>query len=261
VFDAEWDLGIVVDACRFDLFSEVYSEYDCFESLAPRRSLASVTPNWMRRTFVEAVSDDLSRTTYVCGNPYSDEFAPSDRFATLREPWRTGWSRSEGTLPPRRVTDRAIDVGRRDDPDRLLVHYMQPHYPFVGGQRLGEGVHPSSTDGDLRDVWTNLDLGLVSERAVWRAYRDNLRFVLDEVELLLENVDADRAIVTSDHGNALGEWGVYGHPGDIAIDALRVVPWVEATASDSNTHDPDVGPDTGVTASVTDRLESLGYSR
>lgn len=35
---------------------------------------------------------------------------------------------------------------------------------------------------------------------------------LDEVEKIVRNSEGN-IIIISDHGNALGEWGLYGHPG------------------------------------------------
>lgn len=34
---------------------------------------------------------------------------------------------------------------------------------------------------------------------------------LDEVETVIENL-LGKVVVTSDHGNGMGEWGVYAHP-------------------------------------------------
>jgi len=37
----------------------------------------------------------------------------------------------KGNTPPRYVTDRAIEIGRTESYDRLIVHYFQPHSPWV----------------------------------------------------------------------------------------------------------------------------------
>lgn len=47
--------------------------------------------------------------------------------------------------------------------------------------------------------------------------------MLEEVELLLNNIEAEFVAFTADHENAVWEMGIYGHS-NVPIDALRVVP-------------------------------------
>lgn len=76
---------------------------------------------------------------------------------------------------------------------------------------------------------------------LWDRYLDNLRLVLGEVEHLLGNVDADRAVVTADHGEAFDKWGFYEHPVGWPLPAAKRVPRVEATVTDRGTRDPSPG--------------------
>jgi hypothetical protein len=162
------------------------------------------------------------------------------------------------------VTDRAIDAARRHDPDRTIVHYMQPHHPFVGESDLGGQYTPdpfgrdNDGEGAARTVWDALRRGEVERAAVERAYRENLRYVLDEVAVLVENVDAERAVLTADHGNAIGEWGIYGHPIGFPHPSVRRVPWAETTATDERTRIPEVERG-GEVGDVEERLAALGY--
>ena len=100
--------------------------------------------------------------------------------------------------------------------------------------------------------------GKIDRERYWSAYRDNLRAVLDDVELLLSNLDAETVVLTADHGDALGEWGIYDHPVGCLHPAVSKVPWVETTAEDTGDYEPsDVRE--GDETSVEDRLRSLGY--
>jgi glucan phosphoethanolaminetransferase (alkaline phosphatase superfamily) len=86
--------------------------------------------------------------------------------------------------------------------------------------------------------------------------------VLDDVELLLENLDAETVVISSDHGNAIGEWGLYGHPTHVPLSCLVDVPWYRTTAEDIRTHEPESrDPDQEPLTSeeVKDRLADLGY--
>jgi chemotaxis signal transduction protein len=95
---------------------------------------------------------------------------------------------------------------------------------------------------------------------IWEAYIENLRYVLDSVEILLENIDAGKVVITSDHGNAMGEWGVYEHPLGVPIDSVKNVPWYETTAIDNGTRTPASSEREYTDDSeVESQLKSLGY--
>jgi hypothetical protein len=77
--------------------------------------------------------------------------------------------------------------------------------------------------------------------------------------VFLDNADAETVLITADHGNALGEWGLYGHAGGMPTSAMRDVPLVETTASDSGTYEPEVEPETTSEESLKEKLRDLGY--
>jgi len=81
------------------------------------------------------------------------------------------------------------------------------------------------------------------------------------VELLLKNVDAEQVAITADHGEAFGEYGFYHHPVACPLSCVREVPWVETTATDTESLRPTAPhpESTLTTANVEDRLAELGY--
>jgi hypothetical protein len=259
VYDRDWDLLIIVDACRLDLMREVAPGYDYIDHIAPFRSLDSMTLLWMQKNFVPAYADEMAETAYVCGNPFSAEALDPDDFLALDEVWEYVWE-DPGTVPPRAITDRTITAAREHDPDRLIVHYMQPHCPFLSRPGLTQGKRLDKFGNqEWDDVWQKLRAGRLSREEVWAGYRENLELALDDIGLLLENVDAEHAVITSDHGNALGEWFVYGHPPTMPMDCLRVVPWVETTAVDRGTHVPETVAQTSEETDREEQLAALGY--
>jgi len=273
IYDAEWDVLIILDACRADLFrSVVAANPDRFDfiqrgQLTCRRSLESATRPWMRRTFGPDV-DGVGETQYVVGNPWSAHELTADWFAELTEVWADSWDETHGTLLAADVTDAALAASEDlaiDSDERLLVHYMQPHCPFVEATALST---PKATDGFAtaaeRDVWERLQDGEFDSQDVWDGYRSNLLHALEEVDRLLSGIDAPNVVVTSDHGNALGEYGLYGHPESMPFDCLRTVPWLETTGEDTGEHDSDersvqTTADQASAATVESRLEALGY--
>jgi len=86
-----------------------------------------------------------------------------------------------------------------------------------------------------------------------------LQWVLDDVKLLLENIDAKRVVISADHGEAFGEFGVYRHHAGSLHPKIRWVPWVETTANDNGTYEPGFDSDKADTRSVDEALKALGY--
>lgn len=275
IYSEEWDLLIVLDACRVDLLESVADDYEFITSVDTVRSRGSLTTEWLSRNFTTEHLDDVRRTTYVTSTPHSQtvfreksmltselpvpipyptpDAVDLEDFAHLEEVWRYDHDGDHPVVPPREVTDATIQHAR-DGYDRLVTHYMQPHEPFIADKAPVTG-----DEFDELNVWDAMSAGSVSREAVWRSYVANLRYVLDEVELLLNNVDADSVVITADHGNAMGEWGnVCGHPFGWPAPEVRVVPWVETTATDEMTYVPEE-KHREESENVREQLESLGY--
>jgi hypothetical protein len=262
IYDFDWDVCIILDACRYDLMTEVADQYEFLNTVEQRRSVDSMTPAWMRRTFVEERVEEMAETYYLCANPFSEEILDEEDFAELDEIWKYAWDDDTETVLPETVTDRCINISRERDPERLLVHYIQPHWPFVPAMDLtkGSGLRPVEFGGyNKSEVWERLRRGEVSSDEVWDGYRDNLTCALDSVEILLENLEAKSVVITSDHGNAFGEYGVYGHPMHMPLDSLRTVPHVRTTAVDRETRQPETIETIVASDDIKGELEALGY--
>jgi hypothetical protein len=167
------------------------------------------------------------------------------------------------TVPPRSVTDVGIDTWRSRkelDLDRIVLHYMQPHVPFRSQPNWfsdfqGEGKFGSS-------VWWRLCDKSIPFDSFWKAYADNLRWVLEDLDLLMKSVDGTIR-VTADHGNAAGERGIYGHPAGVPVPAIREVPWFSIGADDTGEYEPKMTADTVPVieseTEVREQLQALGY--
>jgi len=260
IFSKNWELCIILDACRYDLLIEVADEFDFLKSVDSLNSVDSMTKHWIKKTFIKSYSEEIESTVYITGNPFArniDTPEPDD----IVHVWKWGWDDDVGTVLPETITDETIYYFRNNDVDRAIVHYMQPHIPFLKYD-ISDPKKPNNFGGDGcvgRNVWDELRDGLLEEEKIWSAYQNNLRVVLNDLEVLLENVDANRAVITSDHGNAFGEWGLYGHPMHMPIPALRKVPWVETVAKDENIYSPDINKRRTRSTDVNEQLKRLGY--
>ncbi len=264
VYEREWDVLVVLDACRADLLQSVAPEFDFLGDVDTLRSVGSSSSEWLENTFEG--NPETGRTVMVTGNTWTDRYLTADAFGALDEVWKYAWDDDLGTVPAEAITDRAIALAREREPDRLVVHYMQPHHPFVPEPLSGDdGMARTGSHSSESNPWILLRRGDVSAEAVWSAYEANLRYVLPEVATLVEDV-AGRVAITADHGNLFGEWGLYGHPMHTPVPALLTVPWVETAGGGQETYTPSRTPPEPLPVSRIygadtdrDRLEALGY--
>lgn len=290
IWQHDWDVFVVLDACRVDALCELAAsgEFEFLprpDAIETTTSVGSATAEWMNATYAPTYAADCAHTAYVSANPhtasdhggYANLPLESDAFALLDEVWKTEWC-TDGTptVHPRPVTEHAVATWRRRetiDADRLIVHYMQPHRPYRSFEYEG-GRHPDETTVGAAEATAGRDQGLwdqnyweafvrgeLDRETIWRAYLDNLRWVLEDLSVLVENVTG-RVVISADHGEAFGEWGVYEHPPRSPVPVLRKVPYVSIEATDEESIDPDppILAERDVDESTRqDRLRSLGY--
>lgn len=127
-------------------------------------------------------------------------------------------SGSTTCFPPDLVTAKAIEISREREPDRLIVHYMQPHTPYIS-EAIDRGKLYEYENSPFNYLKGGGDKSLV-----WDSYLKNLELALDSVETLLCNIDSDKTVITADHGELFGEWGLHSHIYGIPHPNLRSVP-------------------------------------
>lgn len=234
----EWDQLIILDGCRLDTFER----HNTIEgSLETRISKGAKTAHFLERNFSGASHPD---TVYVTANPMHrvDRWCDVDLdrvFHEVVDVWATEWDEELGTVRPETMVEATLRARERFPERRLISHFVQPHYPFIGplGQELdhsgirGKGLVEEGRLGDERGIWEALENGDFSVREVRAAYEENLELTLPHVEELIEAFDGT-TVVTSDHGNHFGEFAkpfptrLYGHPDDFRTPELVGVPWL-----------------------------------
>jgi hypothetical protein len=222
--DAEWDNLLILDACRYDLFERTSTLPG---ETVPVLSRGSATEEFLRGNFDGRTRLD---TVYVTASPmlHRNRDEIDVRFHEVIDVWQDdGWDEQYRTVLPETVLEATLDAAERFPDKRLLVHFIQPHYPFLGP------TGREHFDLDRLDFqWDDLRTGdpAVPEGAVRRAYEENLQEVLPFVEDLLFELDG-RTVVTADHGQMFGERlfpipiREYGHPSGIYTEELVKVPW------------------------------------
>lgn len=263
IYSRDWDVVVILDACRADSLQTVASEYAWLPDSVPTLwSVGGTSTEWMGNTFTDAYAEEIADTAYVTANPYSHDHIDESQFAFVDEVWKDGWDHDIGTVPAETVTERAVSAARTRDPTRLIVHYMQPHFPSVPDPIGGAiSLDEFGDDENVVSFWDRIRSGRIGIKRARASHLANLRYVLDSVDDLRQNVDARKAIVSADHGECFGEWGYYGHPRNKPIPSVRRVPWVEIEMRDSGTIDTAVEYTNEQTsmAGVDERLRDLGY--
>jgi hypothetical protein len=182
-----------------------------------------------------------------------DEFAIVDHVWKLKQNAKSNYYHT-----PEIVTDRAVDTARNYQLQRLIVHYMPPHTPFEGlARQESRPMHEWE-----RRPGEAFESGEKSMADFYEAHKHNLRLVLNEVQILVDNVEAEKILITADHGDALGEYNKFGHPWGHIHPKVKIVPWVTTSGQDtgeykshySHTSTSEVAYD-----EVISNLQNLGY--
>lgn len=254
IYEHEWDICLILDACRPDLLKEVADQYAYLpDDIETTHSVAPNSDYWMERTFVtDEFEKERQNTVYISGNTFSDMVPIEEHLGEVDHMWKYATDQSSGTIPPQPISDSVISRYRNNPQQKIVAHYMQPHNPFAGSDIEFD------VDESAQPIWKHLQYNNVTESSVWEGYKQNLRWVLDRIkQTVMRSVNAD-ILITADHGNAFGKYGIYGHPQGVEIDAIRDVPKVFAYAEDTEEYQPsDWARQQNTT--VDEMLENLGY--
>lgn len=217
----EWDNLIILDACRHDMYEEVTGK-----NVEKRVTQASTSEEYVEKTFAEG---DFSDMVYVTGNGFlTDEMMEKsigreDIFEAKYEPVRHDWDEDFGHVLPESISRDARSAEKFFTDKRKILHFMQPHAPFYGYD-FGGNKENFSQSAVKDKAYVQAELGWISREEIIQAYKDNLEFVLEEVRGLIEDLEG-KTVITADHGELLGENGLFGHPRGSDAKALREVPW------------------------------------
>ena len=296
ILEEEWDYLIVLDACRYDYFEQMYREFFNAGVLLKKISLGSGTSDWLRNNF-----NHWSETVYITGNPMIcstrsvNRFNAKRHFLRVYDIWHTHWNEKLHTVEPNILTEQAIEITKKHPGKRVIVHYMQPHEPYLTCQsteqfdsakklfnrfkRVYNGVFLLMTCLQIYDPvsrWRFFKLLLIKpphqmywvlkeggSEALRKYYEENLRCVLAAVKKLVEQLDG-RIVVTADHGEMLGEKGLYAHWSDSQEPILREVPWLvidkrRKARTEVSTESEQIETTEVTKEEVAEKLRALGY--
>lgn len=286
VMSEKWDYMIILDACRYDYFEQAYREY--FKGqLSKKISIGSSTDEWRSKSF-PGFYDDV---VYISANPQFSAtsevygFCAGDHFHKVHQIWKSDWNYEKATVLPEVLTEAAVRIINNAGGKRAIVHYLQPHAPYLvlDAQTRGfakylvadkDSVANAVEDANLQKVRDEIEelkrvnpvkrallkgltkllkaCNLSGNRPDWalrrllrmppeapmeaalrhcgphglkEAYKANLEMVLAQAAELSKHLSG-RIVITSDHGELLGEKKCYSHPSGSLNPVLIEVPWL-----------------------------------
>jgi len=231
ILEEQWDYLIILDACRYDIFKKVNKIPGC---LSKRISAGTHTVEWSKNVF----SGNLDDIVYVSANPQVSNIklkktiGSANAFFHLENVWDWGWDDQLSTVHPLQVNEAVSKLRIRYPGKRMIIHYIQPHSPYIGEPNL---QHREVNEKiPLFRWWQNqIKSGELTTEQFKKAYTGNLELVLKYVDELIRELEG-RIIITSDHGEAFGELGIYAHPPMMNMKVLLEVPWLIVEKTNKN---------------------------
>jgi hypothetical protein len=91
IYDEDWDICIILDACRVDALRILSSEYEFLNDIGVKMSVGSSSKEWMVNTFRYSYKEDINNTVYLPGNGWAKEvLSDNPKFAK--------WTVTEGVI-------------------------------------------------------------------------------------------------------------------------------------------------------------------
>jgi len=194
IVEEDWDNLIILDACRYDSFENLYRDYLPDGKLEKRRSRGSSTLDWLKNNFTGKYD-----ITYISANPHINSYGiplsklnkncsyswkATEHFSKIIDVWNLGWDERLRAVKPEEVNKAYLSNKVKDD-NRKIIHYMQPHAPYLsfdyGGSRkslrrkklrsegkLGKDTKYKGVSHFLRRHVTAIAVKVMGRQNVWR---------------------------------------------------------------------------------------------
>jgi len=194
-------LLIVLDACRYDSLLENKDVlHPIRSSIAKVYSSGSCTHDWLLNTFTKPIN-----AVYVAANPWVKLLhGKTGMFRAIDDVSARFWDEKLGTVRAEHVN--MVTLKHLIKGENLIVHYLQPHPPFITKIWLRDNESPASLAGSK--IYELAAKSEEARREFKRAYIENLRYVLKYAKRLTQTALklGYKVIITSDHSELLGTY-------------------------------------------------------
>jgi hypothetical protein len=246
------DVLVILDACRADYATD---------AMGPTAAVR--TPGLTTEIWFKAMAPLIREMNpiYFTANPVIHRTCESIGLdLDIVDVWRNHWGRHTALRIPsvhphsmNGVVMTHHELGLLSG-RMIVVHYIQPHTPFIGDVPLAVAAWGRSTEPN--EMWEAchampnpeqlVSSGQITWEGIRNAYRANLQLVRGAVEQLVRGLEG-HIVVTADHGEALGEESRFGHAPSLDLPVTRLVPWYERQGG------------SGESATMREKLVALGY--
>ena len=259
ILKEDWDFLILLDACRFDYFKEVYQKHFDIGTLKKAISPSTWTMEWLNNIFEDNYYDDI---IYVSPHPFINsqkEITFTDSFHDKRsfdgkkhffkviDVWR-GKSVNvlDATVHPLKVNRAFHQTYLKYPNKRYIIHYIQPHRPYIS---INDKVKIDFTSFERfisvflspRQIWDFKKLlnrpssspledcyRKSGRKGIIEVYKNEINLVLENIKILIDSISGNW-LITSDHGERLANywrWNSFDHGGPRDKEVIEV-PWFE----------------------------------
>ncbi|KKN15268.1 hypothetical protein LCGC14_0987870 [marine sediment metagenome] len=223
ILQDNWKNMIILDACRYDSFKKANSIKGKLQKIY---SVAPHTVIFCHKTFTKEKYDDI---VCISTNPHVDEEI-GHKFHDIIPVWKTAWNDEYGTVLPKDVIKYVILARVKYPNKRLLIWFIQPHYPYLYHKLNPMGFVSGGQSYDFFTYFQFFFYTHLSEEELKKQYMKNLIIVLETCERLLEILNG-KTVITSDHAECLGDYfpftriKIYGHYKNIRTPKMHEVPY------------------------------------
>jgi len=258
ILKRDWDILIILDACRYDFFKGTHSSYlKGGKHLEKVVSPATWTLEWLVKTFSDDYLDDV---IYISGNPQCNSIKPrvqyhmkgryyrfdgKQHFFKIENVFLNHWDKEIQNCHPSSINKQFMKSLLKHKDKKFILHYNNPHLPYFS---MKEGVDfldkkKTSIEKGMQFLFPELTYYKINrylwktpssvKEAIYRKHGMQLikLFYLKDLQLALKHISSilsttnKKMVITADHGEMLGEHGKYGHPHGNRDKQQIDVPW------------------------------------
>jgi len=216
----KWKYLIILDACRYDYFKKHWIYNKVYKVNSP----ASSTLKWLKSVFPNYYDYLLFSCNPFIGDKRFNKWGYNafEHFRKVICLWRFQWDERFSTVLPKTVYEYCI----KKAVPRSIIWFLQPHSPYIDleAKNTPDDFRNWSPELNIIDWSENNKDGKYTTEQVRSLYESNLKYAIPYILKLTEELERP-IIITSDHGELLGEYGLMGHP-NIKKKELRNVPMV-----------------------------------
>ncbi|UCH72366.1 MAG: hypothetical protein JSW62_02115 [Thermoplasmatales archaeon] len=266
----DWDILIIIDACRYDFFEETYRNF--FGDAGELKKIitpATWTGAWVAEIFH---GEKMKDTIFISSHKWINSEGPSDEqvrifserlkygkmireldatkiFKDIVDVWKFGYDERIRAISPDIMTEETIKALDENPDSRVITKYFQIHDPYIyyvedqpkkrkkiSFENLQNFIGTVISDEvlcKLREMTGRLPVNALSyyylkygKEGIRKGYREDLKIMFKYIKKIVDRFPNKKVVITSDHGERLGEGGDFGHSGQ-HDKIITEVPWYE----------------------------------